>query len=207
MSDSPAAEAVELDVEEDAEVYVSDPEDYLRNQRLKAIHNAKKEVRKARKAASEATTNKESQVAQKRLVAAVSTYGAEILPLVEEGVQRGLINDEDLSTTVRTVKEFVVNQGRMTNPEWEEAREEERGRLADDGTIICRRSTSGSADSFPGLSNQEGNRFDAPEIKQIKKRKLATVETCMIIYQDLSRVQRKLGAGLELEEQTGPAKL
>lgn len=207
MSDAPAEKAVELNVEEDAEVYVSDPEDYLRNQRLKAIHNAKKEVRKARKAASKSTTDKENQISQRRLAAAVATYGAEILPLVEEGVQRDLITDEDLDTTVRTVKEFVSNQGRMTNPEWEKARNDPQSELTDDGTIIRRESGGFSADNLPMLSNQSANRLDAPDFEQIKKRKLANVEVCMMIYQDLSRVQRQLGAGLELEEETVPAKL
>ena len=96
MSEPPTEKAAELDVEEDVEVYVSDPEDYLENQRLKEIHRAKKRVRKVREKAAEAG---DSHKAKKTLAAAVSTYGSELLPLIESGEENDMICDEQITTS------------------------------------------------------------------------------------------------------------
>jgi len=181
---------VEIDAKEDVEVYVSDPEDYLQNQRLKEIHRAKERVRKVREKAAKARTRNDSREAKKSLAAAVSTYGAELLPLIESGENRGMISDEPLTTSIDLIKEFVTHQGRMTNPEWEEAKKKDGAKVTDSGDIVY----------------NEGPKL-GPTVKEVKKRSLSTIGVSMVFYQDLVRLQQQLGVGLSVEEDHGPAEI
>lgn len=171
------------------EVYVSDPEDYLRNRRLKEIHDAKQKVREERQKAAE-EPDKESDRA---VAGAVATYGAELLPLIEDAQEKGTITENDAEIGLETIQEFIHRQGWLLNPDWIEAKERGEGTIQDDGSIK--------------ITIAEGTRLEPGRSKSIPKRTLATVTVSMRVYQDLARLQRKIGGGLSLEENQGPASI
>jgi len=168
MSDSPAEKAVELDVDEDAEVYVSDPEEYLKTRKLKLINRAKERVHETRENRLEYTEYEFSGVWYETyhtdLAEAVAGYGNELLPIAKGAVEKGALSQSDLEkpntpfdeARLVSLEVFVILEGRI--PEDGEAHPPE------------------------------------PPIT-------------MGYYRQLQTIERKLGLGIELEEQIGPAEL
>jgi hypothetical protein len=84
-------------------------------------------------------------------------YGSELLPLIEDALEVGILEEDDLETRYGSLREFVRYNGTVIN---------EDGKLADREQTIY-----------------------------------------MAFYRQLDRIQRKLGLGLELEEDKGPASI
>ena len=162
-------EGVELEVDEDAEVYVSDLEEYLKTRKLKLINRAKERVHEIRENRLEYAEydfqRKCYEVYHTDLAEAVATYGNELLPIAKGAVKKGTLSQSALgkpgSTQIEAaslvaLETFVVLEGRI--PE-------------------------------DGLA-------EAPQ-----------PPITMEYYRQLQNIERKLGLGLELKEQTGPAEL
>jgi len=160
MSESPRdTEEVKLEEESDEKnVFVVDPDDYQKTRKLKAINDAKDYVRKRRKETPETASSKEWGGIHLRNAEAVAMYGNELLPLIEDAVDQGILEEEDLETQFCSVREFIAYDGRVPDHENEE--------LLD-----------------------------------------AKPQIYMAFYRQLERIQRKLGLGLELREDKGPASI
>jgi len=146
--------------EEENNVFVVDPDDYQKTRKLKAINDAKDHVRKLRQEQPNRAKSKEWQGIHARISESVAMYGSELMPLIEDALEQGILKEEDLKTDFGDLRTFVRYDGRMPN---------------DDG--------------------------DETELKQ------PTPPAFMTFYRQLDRIQRKLGLGLELQEDKGPAEI
>jgi len=160
MSEAPQdTEHVELEESPDeSSVFVVDPDDYQKTRKLKAINDAKDHVRKLRKDKPNRAKSKEWQGIHARTTEAVAMYGSELLPLIEDALDQGLLDEEDLETEYGSLRDFITYEGRLPNHEKEEF--------------------------------QEPKPF-----------------VYMAFYRQLERIQRRLGLGLELREDRGPANI
>jgi hypothetical protein len=141
---------------EDTKLYIADPDDYARTRKLKALSDAKGHVRKLRNDMPTTANKREWNGIHARLAEAVASYGHELLPLLEEAEDNGIIGDGDFYTNTghkRDVRNLIYTDGRVGDPA-----EEEVG-------------------------------VPAPH-------------ESMAIFRHLQKLERKLGLGLELEEQT-----
>lgn len=101
---------------EDAKLYVADPDDYAKTRKLKALADAKANVRKVRKNRPGTATSNEWNDLNIRLAEAVASYGHELMPLLEEAKENGIIGDDDLDLGIQrdtTVGKFIVADGRI----------------------------------------------------------------------------------------------
>jgi hypothetical protein len=99
-------ETVEAEVSE-----VLDPEDYNQNQRLKQIHEARRDVRKAlREVTNGRAAVKDHIETHRRLAEAVAFYGHELAPLMDEVGYEGELPD---GAPVESVYKFVMMMGRI----------------------------------------------------------------------------------------------
>jgi hypothetical protein len=101
---------------EDAKLYVADPDDYAKTRKLKALADAKANVRKVRKNRPGTATNNEWENLDIRLAEAVALYGNELMPLLEEAKENGVIGDDDLDIGIRegvTVGQYIVADGQI----------------------------------------------------------------------------------------------
>jgi hypothetical protein len=159
MSESPQTEQVEADESNDEKnVFVVDPDDYQKTRKLKAINDAKDYVRKLRQDKPNRAKSKEWRGIHGRTAEAVAMYGNELLPLIEDALDQGILEEDDLETEYGPLREFVTYNGRMVDHEKEEL-----------------------VESKPHIY--------------------------MAFYRQLERIQRKLGLGLELQEDKGPANI
>jgi len=159
MSETPQTEQVEVDESTDeSNVFVVDPDDYQKTRKLKAINDAKDYVRKRRQDAPETARPDEWQGIYHRTSEAVAMYGSELLPLIEDALDQGILEEDDLETEHGSLKEFVTFDGRVADHDKEEL-----------------------VDAKPHIY--------------------------MAFYRQLERIQRKLGLGLELQEDKGPASI
>jgi hypothetical protein len=159
MSESPQTEQVEADESNDEKnVFVVDPDDYQKTRKLKAINDAKDYVRKLRQDKPNRAKSKEWQGIHGRTAEAVAMYGNELLPLIEDALDQGILEEDDLETEYGPLREFVKYDGRMLDHGKEEL-----------------------VESKPHIY--------------------------MAFYRQLERIQRKLGLGLELQEDKGPASI
>lgn len=112
-SDTKPIEEPEEDesVDEDPELYVVDPDDYQKTRKLKAINDAKDHVRKLRADRPTRARSSEWDGIKTKEAEAVAMYGAELMPLIKEGVEQGAISDDDLQINDRHLFEFVHAQG------------------------------------------------------------------------------------------------
>lgn len=142
----------------DAEITVVDPDDYQKTRKLKALNDAKDHVRSMREGAPETASSQQWEGFHARVAEAVAMYGNELLPLVDDAIEQGLLDEDELLTDNGSVRQFIKQDGRTINP--------------DNGEYVtCR------------------------------------PERYMEFYRHLERLQRKLGLGLELEEQKEPASI
>lgn len=172
MSETPQTEQVE--VEESSEensdnIVVVDPDDYQRTQKLKAIQEAKDEYKRYKRNKSEILmemkevwVNGEEAYRRER-GERIADYATELIPLIEEGIERGPLTEEDTITSL--------------GPEYENI------------DIIRVAKFSGHVNAGDG----ELASLSAPN--------------CDDIYRQLERIERKLGLGIELELDKGPAKI
>jgi hypothetical protein len=159
MSETPQTEQVEVDESTDEKnVFVVDPDDYQKTRKLKAINDAKDYVRKRRQDEPETAGSDEWQGIHYRTAEAVAMYGSELLPLIEDALDQGILEEDDLETEYGSLREFITFDGRIPDHEREE--------LADPKPYIY-----------------------------------------MAFYRQLERIQRKLGLGLQLQEDKGPASI
>lgn len=148
----------EKTIEDDENSYlVVDPDDYQQTRKLKAINDAKDRVRELRKDRPISTTAEGGwQGLHNRTAEAVAMYGSELLPIIEDALEKGALQKKDLETPHGSLETFIHCEGRLPNHEKEELRE------------------------------------PSPIVY-------------MAFYRQLERVQRRLGLGLELQENRGPA--
>jgi hypothetical protein len=145
---------------EDKDLFVVDPEDYQKTRRLKAINDAKDHVRKLRQGQPDRATRTEWNGIHKRLAEAVADYGGELMPLIEDAIDKGLLNESDLENEVidLDLREFIIHNG-------------------------C----------IPDYENKELEDLSPAQY--------------MAFYRQLQKIERKLGLGLELQEENGPAEI
>lgn len=163
MNDSEEVETVEQTDSEEATIMVADPEDYQKSKKLKAIHESKKRVR-------EVIENKFEIVNEVRKGGkphwratfgnAIAVYGLEMMPLIEEAMRKGVIDESDLDAgPMEPNIQVFVDVG---------------GAVHDDDTGEVR-----PPEQWEGMN----------------------------YYQQLQRIERKLGLGLDLEEEQTPAEI
>ena len=163
-----------LKAEENSDsIVVVDPDDYHKTQKLKAINEAKKEYRRYKRQRSEILQkleekwmNPEEAYHSERSMR-LAEYGTELMPLIEEGLEKGALTEEDMKCSLGhgfreigfreiDVREVVTNGGRIFE--------------------------DGEMEPIPTLNSDE-------------------------VYRQLERIERKLGFGLELETDKGPAEI
>lgn len=160
-------EKIELE-EEPENIVVVDPEDYQKTQKLKAIDKAKKEFKKSinshteiYKEMKEAWSNPKEATRRKHSQA-LALYASELIPLIEEGLESGVLSEDDL----------LVDE----DPDTVDL--DIRNVAIDDGHV--------------DIGGERKPMYRA---------------NCMEVYRQLERIERKLGLGLELEEEKGPAQI
>jgi hypothetical protein len=159
MSESQDTENVELgESPDEKDVFVVDPDDYQKTRKLKAINDAKDYVRKLRKEKPVQASTREWDGIHQRTAEAVAMYGSELMPLIEDAVNQGVLDEDDLETKHGTLAEFVNTEGRLIDHDKEE--------LKDPKPFVY-----------------------------------------MEFYRQLIRIQRKLGMGLDFQEDKGPAEI
>jgi len=171
MSEAPQ-DTDHVEVEESTDeknVFVVDPDDYQKTKKLEMIHNTKQEVLNVRKNRSELILElgenfqgKGIEIYHRKLAQTVAQYGSELLPLIEEGLANGALEEDDLTSRL--------------SPEHVEM---------DVLTFI----------QMDGRIDYKDDLEHPPE------------PNSLAIYRQLDRIQRKLGLGLELQEDKGPANI
>ena len=159
-------------VEENSDsIVVVDPDDYQKTQKLKAINEAKKEYRRYKREKTEILQELEEtwedpvEAYKLERGMRLAEYGTELMPLIEEGLEKGVLTEEDMkcsrllgdSSTDIDVRKVVRTRGREFNKD-------------------------GEMEPIPTLNSDE-------------------------VYRQLERIERKLGLGLELQEDKGPAEI
>jgi hypothetical protein len=147
--------------EEENNVFVVDPDDYQKTRKLKAINDAKDHVQKLRRDMPPRAKKKEWSGIHARTAEAVAMYGSELMPLIEDALDRGILEEEDLETEYCSVRTFVHFDGHL--PE-----------------------------------SDSGEKVEFKDAKPVHY---------MTVYRQLDRIQRKLGLGLQLQEDKGPAEI
>jgi hypothetical protein len=101
-----------------ADLSVPDPDDYHRTQKLKTIHQARRNVQKIHRNKRSNMDRYEGwdsawyDVYHKELAEAVASYGHEVLPIVEEAHSEGVIDESEVTDpSGRHIAEFVANEG------------------------------------------------------------------------------------------------
>ena len=122
MSEEPEKVELEEDIDN---IVVIDPDDYQKTQKLKAINEAKKEYRKYKREKTEILQKLEEKWKNPkeayRLERAMrlAEYGTELMPLIEEGLEKGALTEEDMKCSLGNgfkevdVREVVTGGGRI----------------------------------------------------------------------------------------------
>lgn len=148
-------------VEGDSAVFVVDPDNYSKTRKIKTINDAKEHVHELRRNMPKTAPKHAWSGIHTRLAEAVSIYGSELLPLIEDGLEHGILEQEDLETPYCSVDEFIHYDGKIDRSD----------------------------------SDDEFNLESAKPVEY------------MVVFRQLDRIQRKLGLGLELQEEKGPAEI
>lgn len=145
--------------DEEPALFVVDPDEYQETQKLKAISDTKKQFRKMRNSRPNTAKRDDWQGIRAREAEAVALYGSELLPIIEDAIDQGLLseNDLDIEYVDTDVRSFVMYDGRTVDENGE---------------------------------TQKPN-----------------PQRTMAVYRQLNRIQRKLGLGLELQEDKEPAQI
>ena len=159
---------IELEDSSDDKIVVVDPDNYRNTKKLQSIHKAKEHYKTlARNRIDRETEIKDAwanyqKVVKKEVAEAVADYIAELVPLIEEGIDRGVLEDEDLMVPVYTQEERT---------------------------------------DITHLAAKGGKVLDDGEVRPIH------AVTAREVYIQGERIERKLGLGLDLEEEKGPASI
>jgi len=149
-------------------IVVVDPDDYQKTQKLKAINEAKAEYKKYKRQKTEILQNLEEtwlnprEAYDSERAMRLAEYGTELMPLIEEGLEKGALTEEDVKCS--------LGDG---------FREVDIRKVVTDGGRIFK---DGEMEPIPTLNSDE-------------------------VYRQLERIERKLGFGLELETDKGPAEI
>ncbi|MFB9324220.1 hypothetical protein [Cryptosporangium minutisporangium] len=96
-----------LKAEENSDsIVVVDPDDYQKTQKLKAINEAKKEYRRYKRQKTEILqkleenwrNHQEAYEAERAM--RLAEYGTELMPLIEEGLEKGALTEEDMKCSL-----------------------------------------------------------------------------------------------------------
>lgn len=115
MSDAEHVDEADETIEAEA-AEVLDPGDYNQNQRLKEIHQARRDVREALKETTSGKARKgEHMATHRKLAEAVTFYGHELLPLMDEAEW-----DHDLPDHYPwdTVRQFIATVGHSPDKDY-----------------------------------------------------------------------------------------
>jgi len=131
---SPGVNAEQAD--EDTSLYVVDPDDYQRTKKLESIHKAKQEVLNVRNNRMD-LINEYSEMAGRnqdaidiygvKLGKTIAQYGTELLPLIEDSLRNGAIEEKHLEASLGP------NSTDMDIIQYIKA----DGRIQYDGELIC----------------------------------------------------------------------
>ena len=121
----PTAEESET-IEEGAKIIIADPDDYAKTQRIKELHQAKNRVSEIRNQRANLILEYGNNFADdgidvynRTLGRAVASYGTELLPMIEAGVEAGILDDEDteLQSMESDIYDFIRYDGRLVDHE------------------------------------------------------------------------------------------
>jgi len=149
-------------------IVVVDPDDYQKTQKLKAIEEAKKEYRKYNRNRGQILVEFDEYwkdaigAYQSERAMRLAEYGTELMPLIEEGLEKGGLTEEDMKCSLG-----------------DDFREIDIRRVITYGGRVFK---DGEMEPIPTLYSNE-------------------------VYRQLERIERKLGLGLELETDKGPAEI
>ena len=111
------------DTDEPAKLYVADPEDYAKTRKLKALNDAKEHVRKVRNNRPNTANTNEWKGMGSRLSEAVASFGHELLPLLDEAENVGIIDDPEYVTAAFfkeiDVRHFIMLDGSLRSKDGE----------------------------------------------------------------------------------------
>ncbi|NMJ92755.1 hypothetical protein GLT81_00670 [Nanohaloarchaea archaeon] len=110
MSDSESEKTI-VD-EEDSNVFVVDPEDYQKTQKIKSINRARMNVLEHRKKTPNTAGSNEWKGINARLAETVADYGNELLPLIEDALEEDILDEDDLESELCNIVEFIMLNGR-----------------------------------------------------------------------------------------------
>jgi hypothetical protein len=177
MSEQSQAERVELDEStEESNIFVVDPDDYIKTRKLKSIQESKDHYRSfiINKRAKRTEFNEEyinpEEAYKYYRNDALMLFGSELLPLIEEGLEKGGLSTEDV---------------KLPLPQRVRESSEDFGDTIDIRHIV----EMGGKIPYDGEVKVLPNRFQNK------------------MYRQLERIERKLGIGLDVEEEKGPAKI
>jgi len=174
MSEKPSEKVEIEESEREKNVLVVDPDDYRKTQKLKAIQEAKDRYREYTLNRSERyselsdTWDNPKDAMEHEEATALAMYGSELLPLIEEGIEKGAISEEDLKVETNSMVDRLLDKPFMDIREVIEL----------EGRVMA----NGEYQAIP---------------RRFQKK----------IYRQLERIERKLGLGLDLEEDKGPANI
>jgi hypothetical protein len=119
-------DSAELEELTDGKTVVVDPDDYQKTRKLKAINDAKDHVRKLRRDRPDQVGQKEWRTINARTAEAVAMFGNELVPLIEDALEQGLLGEEDLETEYGSLMTFIHCDGLLPNREEEELQNPKR---------------------------------------------------------------------------------
>jgi len=164
-----------ISIEEEADnLIVVDPEDYHKTQKLKSIQESKEYYKSfianesgKYKEMKESWSNPKEAFDAKRSEA-LALYASELLPIIEEAIEKGGLSEEDVQVETDRLVENLLDKSYL------DIRfiADNRGRI---------------------LVNGEAQAL--PESYQLR------------VYRQLERIERKLGFGLEIQTDKGPAEI
>jgi hypothetical protein len=104
--------------DEETNVFVVDPEEYQQTKKLQSIHKARERVRQVRSDDPGVATENEWEGYHARLARAVADYASEMMVLIEEGIEKGVLDESDLIVETPKgaihIREFVTFDGADT---------------------------------------------------------------------------------------------
>ena len=171
MSEEPEKVELEEDIDN---IVVIDPDDYRKTKKLQSIQEAKDRYKEFTLNRSERfkeldeTWANPKEAMKREEAQSLAMYGSELLPLIEEGMERGAISESDLKLETNDMVEALLDKPTIDIREMVQL----------EGCIIA----DGEHQALP---------------RRLQKR----------MYRQLERIERKLGLGLELEENKGPAQI
>ena len=150
--DTDDLEAVETTDAEDAQLLLADPDDYHRAQRLRQIHEARREVHKALRETEGMASSSEHTNFNYNVAVAVSAYITELEPLMD-----AVEYDDTLDRSrFRSLREYATTMGDIVNDDLE--REGKASRR--ESLFVFRQANRFLAEVKPLVSEEETNEWE-----------------------------------------------